>query len=115
MRGVMQSNALRACSLTPAFTRWGDLLHPLLTSVGSGVTVDVGKQSTEVKMSSFTYGSKEGAEAVVNRLPQHYDMSLNRTDMEELVTVLRRSWEHGNDWAGDFLSTIAETVGVEFV
>ena len=71
---------------------------------------------------SHTAMSDEGIRAVIERLPEHYDMSLNRADMQRLIRALVATEEEhvGIDdafaeWAAGFVSTIAETVGVEFV
>jgi len=66
-------------------------------------------------MHSFTFASEEGCIAVVENLPERYAMELVRSDMIGLVEALRIAWENCNDWAGDFLSSIATTVDVEFI
>jgi hypothetical protein len=66
-------------------------------------------------MQTFTYCSEEGVTAVVDVLPHKYSMELNRSDMTELVTVLQMGWDNGSEWAGDFLSSIAQTLDIEFI
>lgn len=91
-------------------------------------------------MRSYTWGSPEGVQAVIDSLPQRYPMTLYASDMEGLIRAL--SWlvdtftcedhpdrsngaEHSGDgecgpdcWAErvrELLSTIAESVGVDWV
>jgi len=66
-------------------------------------------------MDSYTYCSDKGVAAVIENLPPKYAMELNRSDMTNLVSSLRLAYHFGNEWAGEFLSSIAETVDIEFV
>lgn len=45
---------------------------------------------------SYTYCSREGIQAVVDRLPDRYNMNLNRSDMEMLILALS-SYYNGED------------------
>lgn len=89
---------------------------------------------------SFTYMSDEAVSAIQGRLMdgfpagEKYDMSLNRSDMSRLVYALRDAYQHSTHvedvqisglrcspetctacWAGDFVSSIGTTLGVEMV
>ena len=66
-------------------------------------------------MESYTYCSDEAIEAIGSKLPEHYDMSLNESNMKNLLAALQQAWNIGNTWAGDFLFSIAETVTVEMI
>lgn len=73
-------------------------------------------------MESYTYASDDACAAVIANLPDRYPMELNRSDMASLVKSLQLAhlspvdgWEDAAVWAGDFLSSIAQTVGIEFV
>lgn len=71
-------------------------------------------------MSAHTFGSDDGHKAIIAALPDHFDMSLNRSDMRTLLDALRAmaaantftpSWEA----AASFYSSVAETLGVELI
>lgn len=89
-------------------------------------------------MQSFTAMSDEGIQAVIDAQEaegSHYAMTLNQSDFHMFVRALQAAYEHTADggcpdvdaswsggmaadvteWAGDFLSGVAETVGVEFI
>lgn len=71
-------------------------------------------------MQSYTFGSAEGMNALHKALPEKYPMELNRSDMDMLIKALHVAWNEGepvdvSDWAGGFLSSIGQTVGVEWV
>jgi hypothetical protein len=83
-------------------------------------------------MDSYTYMSDEAIQAVLEEQAKvairngefgHYDLSLNRQDFEALVMCLKHMYNSPpmdgspvySNWAGEFLSSIAETLGIEFV
>lgn len=79
-------------------------------------------------MESFTYMSDEAIDATVSALPDRYEMELNRPDMVRLISALRYAYEHAPHesddcnsavcdlcWSGQFVSSIAGTLGVEFI
>lgn len=72
-------------------------------------------------MQGFTAGSPEGMSELVSanaRTVEHYAITLNPSDFEGLVYSLRDvsySDSEYADWAGSFLSGIAETLGIEFI
>jgi hypothetical protein len=57
--------------------------------------------------------------AIHERLPDHYDMGLNPSDMGRLVYVLQQVQpsicDDYLDWAQDFVSSIASTLGIEVI
>ncbi len=66
-------------------------------------------------MDSYTYMSDEVISAIYERLPDHYDMSLNPSDMRTVIRGLRIAWENGLDDAGNMLSSIASTLTLEMI
>lgn len=68
---------------------------------------------------SFTYMSKTGQRAIVDALPADgYEMRLNVTDMTNLLSVLAMTYGSSckeADWCGEFISSVGETLGIEFV
>lgn len=87
-------------------------------------------------MQSFTAMSDEGIQAVIDAQEarnDQYALTLGRSDFYLFVRALQAAYEHTADggcpaveeasyngvtvdeWAGDFLSGIAETLGVEFI
>lgn len=74
-------------------------------------------------MVSYTAMSNEAIRATVEAMRatgEPYPMTLNASDFECLVSVLKfASYRSGNaevrEWSESFLSGIAETLGVEFV
>jgi hypothetical protein len=86
-------------------------------------------------MQTFTLGTREMLDAMDAELPSHYDMSLNRSDMQALIFALATSagfvgWDDQKDLsrkglgsnpeeladrAMSLFSGIAETLGVEGV
>lgn len=84
-------------------------------------------------MKSFTYMSDEGIQAVIDANNAHvtksgwdvnYPIGFNRRDFEAFVMCLKHMYnsppmdddtEVYSEWAGQFLSSIAETLGVEFI
>lgn len=72
-------------------------------------------------MESYTYGSDEAIQAMIRNLPQKYEVELTAHDMSTVVWALHRLWLDDSQSdktvqdAGDLLSSIAETLGVEFV
>ena len=85
-------------------------------------------------MESYTYMSDEGIQAVIRAMRKtsinpetmsaNYDMSLNSEDFAMIMKVLQFVWSNAMNStdegdlavaAGDFASSIAETLGVEFI
>jgi len=75
-------------------------------------------------MESYTAGSEEGIQAVIDanllRSAREgpYHMALSTSDFSSFVKVLQyASGFHGevSEWAADFLSSVATTLGVEFI
>lgn len=81
-------------------------------------------------MRSFTYMSGAGIDAVADALPERFPVELNNADARMLVEALSEAYHYGEHvdpsgdcgphacavcWAGDFVSSVAGTVGVEFV
>jgi hypothetical protein len=85
-------------------------------------------------MDSFAYMSDEGIQAVLNanneRVAEEwgigkalYPIEFSRQDFEGLVMCLAHMYNHPpeddaevySEWAADFLSGIAETLGIEFI
>lgn len=81
-------------------------------------------------MESYTHGSNEAMKALVEKIkndPEHYDMSLNTEDMTRFIYAIRlacdlpygeKDLHYGKslgDWAGDMLSSIATTYGIEMI
>lgn len=73
-------------------------------------------------MESFTALDLEGITvALRNHTESHYDLSLNRSDLETLLRVLHNSATHvsGDETlyhaSFDFLSGILSTLGVEYI
>lgn len=75
-------------------------------------------------MKSFTYGSREALDALVEKIttdPDHYPIRFNTSDMIAFVTALHTLYSEATPdpdlayWAGDFLSGIATTYDIEMI
>jgi hypothetical protein len=101
---------------------WGPLEHARFTgNPHRKCTID-GCQDIHMSMGEadmFTFASKEAVEATIARLPQHYEMKLNRSDAANLIRSLVFVWENHTgelgDWTGQFASDIASTLEVEWI
>ena len=77
-----------------------------------------------VRMESYTSMSNEGIEAVVKKFQAssepRFPIELSKSDFEGLMYALQAAHDYAEDeptqdWAGSFASSIAETLGVEFI
>lgn len=92
-----------------------------------------------IEMQSFTYMSEDGVKALAEALKAsirangQYEFAMNERDAEYFVHALAAAYAHTadggcpdaenaefnpvkvSDWAGDTLSVMGETVGVEFI
>lgn len=82
-------------------------------------------------MDSYDYMSPEAIEATLaantreqnakdSDEPRNYDIGFNEPDLSNLLALLKFVYDSGDDtglgeWAGDFASSISETLGVEMV
>ena len=84
-------------------------------------------------MDSYTAMSDEGIKAVIAEQAKiairngefgHYDISLGRHDFEAFIMCLKHMYnsppsddesEDYSEWAREFLSDIANTLGIEFI
>lgn len=78
-----------------------------------------------VSKQSFTYMSVEGTQAIKDANATQvdkYTIELNKTDFNRLIDALviafcSPEWDDidTSDWAGDFISSIGQTLGIEFI
>jgi len=61
------------------------------------------------KMKTYTYGTTP-RQIIKEALPHKYPMELNRSDMLELLSVLR---SNSSDWSMSMRMSILETIGIE--
>lgn len=70
-------------------------------------------------MESHTYMSSEAILAMIDKQRESgkpYEMSLNATDFANLVEALAIISNTGiSDWPGQFVSSMAETLGIEMI
>lgn len=71
---------------------------------------------------AFTYMSSEGVDAVIGAQRAtigQYEIALNHSDFLQFVKALELAYYanegDASEWAGAFLSSIAESFGIEFV
>ncbi len=68
---------------------------------------------------TFTYGDIDAIPVAMQLSPPKYPMELNRTDLETVLFALHYTHENEShpfsDVAGDLLSSIMTTLGIEYI